>query len=130
MGLTASHLATEWYYYASPAVLLTTKHDNNTKFGNQVIYQAGFGKNIAYSPDNWIFMWMIELSGLYAQKRRIDGIIDQNSGGNVVFLGPSLWFSTERLIVQGGIAPVIYEHLFGDQPKDFVYITFNFGWKF
>ena len=130
LGLTACHLSTEWYCYASPGVLLTTKHDNDTKAGNGFVYQAGFGKNIAYSPDKWILAWIIELIGTYTQKRRINGIVDQNSGGNVILLGPSIWFSTERLIVQAGIAPVVYEHLFGNQLKDNVFIAFNVGWKF
>ncbi len=54
LGATASHLATDWYYYVSPGVLLTTKYGNNTKSGNQFFYQAGFGRNIAYCPDKWI----------------------------------------------------------------------------
>lgn len=130
LGFTASHLSTDWYYYVSPAVILTTKHGCNTKSGNQFIYQAGFGKNIAYKTDKWILTWMIELSGLYAQKSKFNGIIDHNSGGNFILLGPSLWFSTKRLVLQAGIAPVISEHLFGKQLKNRFYVAFNVGWKF
>ena len=130
LGFTANRLATEWYCFTSGGVLLTTQHNHGTKAGNQFIYQGGFGKNIAYASEKWIATWMIELNGLYAQKRRINGVIDQNSGSNLIMLGPSLWFSTPRLIFQAGIAPIIYQHLFGDQLKNSVFIAFNFGWTF
>jgi hypothetical protein len=129
IGVTASHLATDWFYYISPAVLLTTQHANCTKAGNQFLYQAGIGKNIAYSSDEWIFTWMIELAGTYIQKSRSGGFVNPDTGGNTIILGPSLWFSTQRFIAQGTIAPVISENLFGKQFKNNVYIAFNFGWK-
>lgn len=129
LGLTAYHIGTEWYYYASPAVLVTTHH-KKSKAGNQYLYQAGFGKNIAYKTDQWILTWLLEFTGTYTQKRKLDGVIDQNSGGNVILLTPSLWFSTEKLIFQCGIAPVVYQHNFGTQLKNSFQFTCNIGWKF
>lgn len=117
LGLTASHLSTEWYLYGSGGVFLATPYDNNTKVGNRFLYELGLGKNIAYSKDNWILLWMIEFVGLYAQKSRIRGIINNDSGSNRLLLGPSLWFSTQRIIIQGGIAPVISHHRSGKQSK-------------
>lgn len=127
---TASHLSNQWYCYLSPGMVLTTEHNHHTKVGNIFGFQTGFGKNITYTPDSMIFMWMIELSIIHSQKRKVDGIIDQNSGGTVVMLCPSLWFSTDRFIMQAGIAPIISERLFGCQLKDSMYVVFNFGWKF
>ncbi|HLC07354.1 MAG TPA: hypothetical protein VJJ26_04145 [Candidatus Babeliales bacterium] len=129
LGVTALHLATEWYCYTSYGALLTMQHDNN-KSGNQFFYQAGVGKNIAYSPDKWILMWMVELYGWYEQKNKINRIIDQNSGFNMVILGPSLWFSTDRLILQVGAAPVVSQHLFGTQLKNSVLVSCNIGCRF
>lgn len=130
LGLTASHIATDWYYYVSPGAVLTTSHDCRTKSGNQFLYQAGIGKNIAYSSDKWVFSWLIELIGTYTQKSKVNGVTDQNSGSNIVLLAPSLWFSTQKLIIQASIGPFIYQHLFGQQQKNFFLVSFNFGWKF
>lgn len=129
LGFTASHTATDWYYFTSSAVTLTTPH-KDTKFGNQFLYQFGLSRNISYKADKLIFNWIVELDGLYRQQNRLSGVTDSNSGGNVVLLGPSLWFSTQRLIAQLGISAVISEHLFGSQPRDNYFIAANVGWKF
>lgn len=117
LGLTASHLSIEWYFYASGGAFFATPYNNNTKVGNRFLYECGLGKNIAYSEDNWMFMWMVELAGVYAQKSKIRGMINNDSGSNRILLGPSLWFSTQRIIIQGGIAPVILHHRSGEQSK-------------
>jgi hypothetical protein len=130
VGFTAYHIGIEWYYYVSPGVLLPTKYGNHTKIGNQFLYDCGIGKNISYKPDKWIFMWMIELIGIYEQRDRINGIIDNDSGGNTVILAPSLWFSTDRIILQASIAPIISQDLFGDQSKDQFIVSFSVIWKF
>ncbi len=129
LGATASHTATDWYYFVSPAALLTTSH-RGTKFGNIFFYQAGLGKNISYVPDKWIFTWMVEFDGTCRQRDRILGSIDPDSGGNTILLGPSLWFSTQHLILQAGISWVISQHLFGIQNKDTYFASANIGWKF
>ena len=129
LGFTASHTNTDWYPFMSVGAVLPTSH-KGTKFGNQFLYQCGLGKNIRYRPNKWILNWMIELDGMYSQRNRIAGTIDQDSGGNTLLLGPSLWFSTQKFIAQGGISWVIAQHLFGIQDKDRYFIAANFGWKF
>ncbi len=129
LGFTANHMRTDWYCFTAMAGVIPTSH-HQTKFGKEFLYQFGISKNIAYKADKWIFNWMVELDGLYRQRNKILGIIDLNSGGNFILLGPSLWFSTQHLILQGGISAVISEHLFGNQFKDKYYAAFNIGWKF
>jgi len=129
LGFTASHTATDWYFFTSHAVILTTQR-KHTKFGNQFWYQFGISKNIDYKADTWIFNWMVEVDGIYRQRNKFCGIIDCDSGGNIVILGPSLWFSTQRLILQVGISAVISEHLFGIQSPDSYFLAANVGWKF
>jgi len=129
LGFTASRMATDWYYFTSAAVALTMSH-NNIKSGNQFLYQFGLSKNISYKSDKWIFNWMIELDGTYMQRNKIAGKIDPNSGGNTVFLGASLWFSTQRFILQAGISGVISQHLFGIQKRDKYLAAIDIGWKF
>ena len=81
IGATFNHMAIDWFFFTSPGVLLTTlKH--GTQFGNQFLYQLGFGRNIP-SLSGWIFAWMVEFDGLYSWKNKIKGNIDPNSGGNI-----------------------------------------------
>jgi len=129
LGAVGVHLATEWYGYTSFGVLFPTKSDN-VKPGNHIIYQAGVGKNIAYRAEKWTLMWMLELSGIYNQKTKVNGIKDPNSGSNTVIMGPALWFSTDRFLLEAGIAPVISEHVFGDQFKTRVNASIYTGWRF
>ena len=128
LGITASHLSIDWYVFTSYGALLTTKH-NDSKFGDQFFYQGGFGRNIVHMED-WIFMWMAELDGFYSQHNRRNTIIDQQSGSNIIYFGPSLWLSSERLVLQGGISFVVFEHLCGRQPKNNYLVAFNVGWSF
>jgi hypothetical protein len=129
LGFTANYMKTDWYYFIAMAGILPTSH-HQTKFGKEFLYQFGISKNIAYKADGWILNWMVELDGVYRQRNTFRGIVDLDSGGNVVLLGPSLWFSTRRFLVQGGISAVITEHLFGVQFKDKYFAAFDVGWKF
>jgi len=129
LGLTANYLATDWYCYVSPGGIITTEY-KNTKAGSQFLYQAGFGRNIAYKTDRWILTWIVEMSGNYTQKRKIDGLVNPNTGGNVILLGPSLWFSTPRFLMQAGVAGVPYQNLFGTQFSNKIYWALNCAWKF
>ncbi|MEX0940101.1 MAG: hypothetical protein WDZ41_01980 [Candidatus Babeliales bacterium] len=129
LGGTYSHLAIDWYYFFSPGVFLTTKR-KGIKFGNQFFYQAGIGKNIAYRSKKWLLTWMVEFNGMYSQPDKINNSKDPNSGGNIVYIGPSLFFSTQRLILQVGIGVPITQHLFGNQNKNHFIVAGGIAWKF
>jgi hypothetical protein len=129
LGATFSHLDLDWYWFASSGVQLTTSH-HGTKYGNEFLYQFGVGRNIAYSSKKWIFTVVVEFDGVHRQHDTIDGCVDRNSGDNIISIGPSLFFSTERLVLQGGISVPFVQDLFGIQPKDHYLIAFNIEWKF
>jgi hypothetical protein len=129
LGFTASHTSANWYYFTSIGTILTGKHNTN-KTGNLFLYQFGISQNIAYKTDKWIFNWMLEFNGIYRQKDKILGKINPDSGGNQIFLGPSLWFSNERIIVHGGISFAVHQHLNGNQTKDKYFAAINLGLKF
>jgi hypothetical protein len=128
-GFTANYMKTDWYYFTAMGAVLPTSH-HHIKFGKEFLYQFGISKNIAYKADKWVFNWMIELDGFYRQGTILLTADNVDNGGNVVVLGPSLWFSTQRLILQGGISAVVSQHLFGDQFKEKYYAAFDIGWKF
>lgn len=128
VGSTFCHMKTDWFFYTSPGAVLTTSR-HGTKFGDQLLYEFGLGRNIP-SPCGWIFAWQIEFDGLYAWKDRIKSTTDPNSGGNVIYITPSLWASTENLILQLGTGYPALQHLNGKQSKKFLSVVFNFGITF
>ncbi len=117
LGTTFAYLSQNWYAFASPGVNLTTSH-HRTRLGNSYLYQCGFARYIKpLSPPGWIFDLMIEFDGTYVEKNKIYGVIDPNSGGNSIFVTPSIWLSSKRWIIQWGIGFPIVQDLNGEQYK-------------
>lgn len=129
LGGTFSRMEIDWFYFASSGGIVTTS-SHRTQHGDQFLYQLGFGRRIANTKE-WLFDWMIEVDGTYSWKDRINGKLDPNSGGNVILLTPSLWFSTnESLFLQLGIGVPIQQNLFGHQKRNQYVIFFQSGWLF
>lgn len=129
VGTTFSRTYTDWLAFASPGVLFTTSYEG-TKLGNVFFYQAGFGRNILGIPDELVLTWMVEMEGQYVDKSKIHSRTDPNSGGNTIFITPSLWISTKKLIIQLGVGLPAAQHLFGSQRKSRYLLSANFGWTF
>jgi len=108
LGATFNHMEINWFVFTSPGFEFTTSH-HGTKFGYQLLYQFGFGRYIP-SPCGWIFAWMVEFDGQYTWKNRIKGAIDPNSGGNTIYVNPSIWVSTKKIIFQLGPGFPIVQH--------------------
>ncbi len=127
LGSTYAYLSFNWYAYVSPGVHVTTTH-HGTKFGNSYLYQWGFARYIKQlSPRGWIFDLMIEFDGTYAKKDKIHGVTDPNSGGNSIFVIPSIWLSSKRWILQWGVGFPIVQNLNGHQDKIQYLIAYNLG---
>lgn len=128
LALTYNHTTINWLFFGATGIILPTKHDA-FKVGNQFLYQGGVGRNIC-TPPGWIYAWIIEFIGQYSWKDTLNNHKDPNSGGNVFSIIPSLWISSEKLILQFGIGGPVIQHLFGNQSKQNLSLTFNFGWTF
>lgn len=59
----------------------------------------------------------IEFDGTQTEKNKIQGITDPNSGGNVIFVIPSIWLSSKQWIFQWGIGFPLVQNLNGHQDK-------------
>lgn len=129
LGTTISHMSTVWYPFVSVGTQITTK-GQNTKLGNQILYQAGLNRNISCKPDKYIFNVMLEFDGAYKEKNETNGVIDHNSGGNQILLGPSCWFSTPHFTFQAGASWVVYQNLNGVQSKNNYCLAIDVGYKF
>lgn len=125
LGTTYAYLSVNWYAFASPGVQLTTLH-HGTKFGNSYLYQCGFARYIKQlSPQGWVFDLMLEFDGTYAEKNKIRGKTDRDSGGNIIFATPSIWLSSKRWIIQWGIGFPILQNLKGHQDKVKYFIDYT-----
>jgi hypothetical protein len=129
VGATFDRTYTDWFLFTSYGGLLTTQA-NNTQFGDQFLYQAGIGRNIVDIGTRWIFAWLVEADGEYDWPDKINGQTDPNSGGNTIFITPSLWVSSKHLIVQAGVGFPVVQHLFGDQSKSNYLLAMNLSWLF
>lgn len=117
LGTTYAYTSFNWYAFVSSGVNLTSSH-HGTKFGNSYLYQWGFARYIdPLSPPGWVFDVMIEFDGTYAEKDKIQSLTDPNSGGNSIFVTPSIWLSSKRWILQWGISFPLVQSLNGHQDK-------------
>ncbi|WP_454781093.1 hypothetical protein [Legionella sp. WA2022007384] len=129
LGSTFNRMSVNWLWYASSGLTWIEKN-GNVKLGTQYLYQSGLGRNIKSVTGKYIFMGLVEVHGTYAEKDRISGEADPDTGGNVVYLTPSLWFSTKKLFFQLGWSTPISQVLNGDQSKINYNITGVIGMTF
>ncbi|MBA2649358.1 MAG: hypothetical protein H0U75_07145 [Legionella sp.] len=73
---------------------------HNIEPGDQYLYQLGLGHNIKSETDKYIFFGLVELNGFYQQTNKFMGEVDPNFGGHLIYIIPSLWFSTKNLFFQ------------------------------
>lgn len=128
LGATYYRTWVDWFVFTGPGAILTSSN-HGTKFGDQFLYQFGLGRNIP-SPKGWIYAWMVEVDGQYNKKSRIDGIIENNSGGNAIYVTPSGWVSSKEVLFQFGVSLPVNQNLFGKQRKIDYAINLNFAWSF
>lgn len=128
LGATYYRVWIDWFVFTAPGAVLTSSN-HGTKFGDQFLYQFGLGRNIP-SPKDWIYAWMVEVDGQYNKKNRIDGTIDNNSGGNVLYVTPSIWISSKEMLFQFGFSLPINQNIFGKQRKFDYALNLNFAWSF
>lgn len=130
LGTTFSYMSPNWYAFFSSGANFPTAH-HGTKFGNAYLYQCGFARYIKQlSPPGCIFDLMIEFDGTYFQKDRFAHVVDRNTGGNVIFVTPSIWLSSKSWLLQSGASFPILQNLNGEQDKIIYSINYAFGLAF
>lgn len=125
---TFSHLSWNWYIFNSYGARFALQHDT-IKYGNQFVYQAGLGHNLGYLQ-GWVFALTVEFSGIYLARDISCSMVDLNSGSNTGVLGSQLWISSERFILQGGVAYTVFQRQHGAQNPTRYIAAVALGWKF
>jgi hypothetical protein len=129
IGSTLNYLSPRWYAYISPGATIPITSKQCTKFGNTFFYQVGIGCNLG-NPADITLIGLLEFSGQYIQKNKINCIADPNSGGNTIFLGPSIYATHERWEFWGGIQAPIVQNLNGTQDKERYRTSFSISITF
>jgi len=127
IGTTFNRTSIDWMFFASPGITLF-KPTPTTPFESQYLYQVGIGRNIKSIPDKSILLVMVELDGLYSKNNLQLNALYSNAGGNIVLATPSLWFSTQHLILQAGLSLPISQHVAQPQDKISYYAIMSIGW--
>lgn len=128
LGTIWCYTAIDWYGFAALANLFPFKN-KDIHLGQNFFFQSGIGHNLSIYDDKILFL-LLEFYIVRNQHNLISSARDPNSGGLTLFLGPSFWYSTERIIFQVGIDIPFYQKLNGDQPKSTVYGCAALTWKF
>lgn len=127
LGTTFNRTYVDWLVFTSPGVLITTT-SNHIRIGSQILYQAGVGHNILYVSDESILFGLVEFDGQYAEKNVFYGYANHDSGGNVIFLTPSVSFSTPHTITQVGVGFPVVQNLNGNQIATDYFVAATFTW--
>src|SRR3990167_9156146 len=117
------------YIYSSLGELFSIRQTEESQLGDNFLYQAGIGRNLYHSKD-YIYLFLVEMLGAKFKQNIVSSEIDQNSGGNLIFIAPSFWFSSKKLIVQIGFAIPVLQNLNGNQGEYKFQIDGNIGWTF
>lgn len=128
IGGTFSHLTINGLLFTSHGINFAGSN-HGIKFGSQFLYQFGFGRALPSRAET-ILLWMVEVDGTYSWQDRIQRVINPDSGGNIVYVTPSIWFSSKQTIIQFGIGYPVVQTLFGNQFKEKISFAFNLGFTF
>ena len=126
LGGTYSYMTSDWYAFTSLGGLLIPSH-NKSKLGNILFYQAGIGRNLKHLKDQ-VLLLLFECDGIRTNQDKYLGMLDPNSGSNIIFLGPVLYYATKRTIFQIGIQAPVYQKLKGLQPKTSYLFSVSFAY--
>ncbi|WP_133127285.1 hypothetical protein [Legionella nagasakiensis] len=127
IGSTYNRTFVDWLWFISPGINWFAVKNHNL-MGTQYLYQFGIGKNFQSQRNQFIWSGLLELDGVYSEKNKLSGRTDPNSGGNIINITPSVWYSTQTLIIQCGVAFPLVQHWYGNQSKTNYYATATLTW--
>ncbi|MFT4058149.1 MAG: hypothetical protein QM652_01220 [Legionella sp.] len=127
IGSTYSRTLVNWYGFIAPGLLFIDKYDSIQQ-GTQYYYNLGVGHNIKTVKNKYIFLGLVELNGQYSDKTKLASHIVPNTGGNIVYVTPSLWLSIPKMIFQVGISLPVTQFWYGNQSNISYYVGSIVTW--
>jgi hypothetical protein len=115
VGTTGSGLSREWYTFYSLAGTFSTKHKKQHP-GSQFLYELGCGYIIKHSILHNLCV-LLEMDGILSSRDTFKDLENPNSGGNIIYLGPSIEYRYWTFLGAVGIQFPIVQSLNGNQDK-------------
>ncbi len=117
LGADYYMLSHRWYAYCAAGATLASTPFECVKSGHEILYEWGFGINLAGWKDN-VLTLIFDFNGIYTQKdTNLKGEPDKDTGSNIMYVGPTLFYSHKKFLFAFGIQGPVYEQLNGDQDK-------------
>lgn len=126
LGLAAGHESRKLYYFGALRWLNNFgEKDNAKEKGDMFLYDIAFGLRPVlkeYYESDLVFLF--EISGEHIRKDKISSVTDDDSGGDILYLGPTFFWSYRNLMIKGGVQVPAYQSLNGSQEKNILRIIF------
>jgi len=115
VGTTGCGLSKTWYTFYSIAGTFATEYKKQQP-GASFLYELGCGYIIKHSILHNLCV-LLEMDGILSDKDSFNNIHNPNSGGNIVWLGPSIEYRYWTFLGAAGIQFPIVQNLHGIQDK-------------
>jgi hypothetical protein len=116
VGGTYNSMFVNWLWFASTG-LQQPSNTGEIHYKPQLFYQSGLGHILSSMSNHYIFLGLLELNGQTNGADKASRFTRFNSNQNTVYLTPSLWFSTKKLIFQVGVSLPVAQRLSNSQAK-------------
>jgi hypothetical protein len=116
LGATFSYTSIKWYAYTACGLSINSTSSDCTRNGNTLLYEGGIGYNLG-NPKGTTVTLLLDLNGVYTTKNMVCHMPDNNSGGNILFCGPTLYVAYKRWEFYAGVQGVVAQHLNGVQSR-------------
>jgi len=117
LGVAANFETLKFYSFITAFYRINT-HSNQYKKGDHFIYSASVGfrpQTLVHGQVDWVFL--LDFDGVYRRKDRFGCQKENNTGGNVIWAGPTVFRSLKNTMLRAGIQFPIAEHYNGTQEK-------------
>lgn len=114
LATTASLLTQNWYLYGSAGAQANVLY-HEKKFGDLFRFEWTVGRSLPTA--HWNTYLMVECSGIHFLKSKLHGITDHNSGGTLIYLGPSMISRTDHFYMWIGFQGAALSRLHGNQQQ-------------
>ena len=114
-GLTIGYESRRWYAFGDLRYRINTEA-NNTRNGNTLYYNVVFGVRpflTEYTQPDLVLI--VEFNGEYAEKDKVSGAKDPNSGGNTISISPGMLLSYRNVMLKAGVKIPVSQELNGTQ---------------
>lgn len=129
IGAVYSTMGINWFSFVSYGGIFNAS-SHRMRAGNRFLYQYGVGRRI-WSNANWLLDWMVEFDGEYVDRDIVKGIINKNSGGNLIYATPSIFLSkSKHFAFQFGVGFPLIQQLYGRQNRKEYSLQTKVSWSF